>query len=36
MRQDPASEMGPVVAAAARDRTVDYIGKATEAGATAR
>ncbi|HXQ88531.1 MAG TPA: CoA-acylating methylmalonate-semialdehyde dehydrogenase [Solirubrobacterales bacterium] len=30
---DPASEMGPVVTAQARDRIVDYIGQGAEAGA---
>jgi malonate-semialdehyde dehydrogenase (acetylating)/methylmalonate-semialdehyde dehydrogenase len=31
---DPASEMGPVITQAARERIVDYIGKGQEAGAT--
>ncbi len=30
---DPASEMGPVVSAQARERIVDYIGQGAEAGA---
>jgi malonate-semialdehyde dehydrogenase (acetylating) / methylmalonate-semialdehyde dehydrogenase len=32
---DSESEMGPVVTPQARDRVVDYIGKGTDAGATA-